>query len=383
MPESYDKATHTSFTLFVLVLSATVLVLVLDGDHVTDADGAKLPICSRLPNGLNRTAFEYEYRVAEYEKRRARVLRGGDCSGVVPESIIGASTPCILGNAMNSPSIESKPKLLVTDLDGTLIPFPDVPENGEDLATLHEELQCGSVEIAFATGRHIGSVIRAIEEFGLPTPGWVVCDVGTCVHLRSSSGRLEVAESYRCELRRSTSGQDVHGLRGELLALDAALSMQEEAKQREFKLSFYVDTPAMLKCVSAIESRLRQREAPFDVIHSLDPWQPRGLIDVIPSGASKASAVAWWAAQHDVPLASVVYAGDSGNDFAPLAAGCCAIVVANAEASLVAQLEAEHRRQAWQERLYVANGKATSGVLEGCYWFGLFQDEFDRRKTLG
>ena len=53
------------------------------------------------------------------------------------------------------------------------------------------------------------------------------------------------------------------------------------------------------------------------------------------------------------------------------AAGYRTIVVANADRSLAEQVAAKHREAGWQNRLCLAQGRATSGVLEGCRSFGL------------
>ncbi len=79
-----------------------------------------------------------------------------------------------------------------------------------------------------------------------------------------------------------------------------------------------------------------------------------------------------------VPRSDVVYCGDSGNDIFPLTAGFRGIVVRNADRQLVESLHS-----AMEEKpelvVYFArgdfmglNGNYTSGVIEGCYHYGLF-----------
>ena len=70
---------------------------------------------------------------------------------------------------------------------------------------------------------------------------------------------------------------------------------------------------------------------------------------------------------------SIVFAGDSGNDLAALTAGYRAILVGNADRSLAHQALQAHQQSNWSDRLYLAREKATSGVLEGCRWFGLVE----------
>ena len=47
-------------------------------------------------------------------------------------------------------------------------------------------------------------------------------------------------------------------------------------------------------------------------------------------------------------------------------------MVANADHVVVQRAYNEHREAGWKNRLFLARGNATSGVLEGCRWFDLF-----------
>jgi alpha-amylase len=69
----------------------------------------------------------------------------------------------------------------------------------------------------------------------------------------------------------------------------------------------------------------------------------------------------------------IVFAGDSGNDFAALTTGYRAILVGNSERSMAERACQAHRESTWKDRLYLARGKATSDVLEGGRWFGLLE----------
>ena len=58
-------------------------------------------------------------------------------------------------------------------------------------------------------------------------------------------------------------------------------------------------------------------------------------------------------------------------DLAALIAGYRTIVVANADRRLARQVRDAHRAAGWKDRLHLARGRATSGVLEGCRRFEL------------
>jgi hypothetical protein len=53
--------------------------------------------------------------------------------------------------------------------------------------------------------------------------------------------------------------------------------------------------------------------------------------------------------------------------------GFRAIVVANASEGLADRVEESLTKRNLVDRLYRANGKATSGVLEGCRFYGLIE----------
>ena len=116
---------------------------------------------------------------------------------------------------------------------------------------------------------------------------------------------------------------------------------------------------------------LDESNAPYSLIQSVDPFTGDGLIDCLPKGVSKAYALAWWSQYMDLDTGEIIFAGDSGNDLAAMIAGYRVIVVGNADRSL-AHAGATSARTCWVEQPTVfARKKATSGVLEGCRWFGL------------
>jgi hypothetical protein len=71
------------------------------------------------------------------------------------------------------------PRLVATDLDGTLNPLDDDKDNLVALTQLRRLLDASNVTLVFVTGRHIESVEEVIRQFDLPRPDWIICDVGT------------------------------------------------------------------------------------------------------------------------------------------------------------------------------------------------------------
>lgn len=261
-------------------------------------------------------------------------------------------------------------RVLATDLDGTLIPLPNEPANTADLKTLGEEFDNDNATLVFVTGRHFESVMDAIQQFQLPQPEWIICDVGTSIFHRESSSKFNPVGTYHDHLAEIIASFPIQQLKA-TLSDASGLRLQEEEKQGPFKLSYYADAKKLEELVQQAQIQLDNHHAPYGIIHSIDPFNGDGLIDMLPSGVSKAHALAWWVDHARLDPESVVFAGDSGNDVAALTAGYQAIVVANADRSVAERVSEAHRRAGWKNRLHLASNEATSGVLEGWQWFGL------------
>ena len=169
--------------------------------------------------------------------------------------------------------------------------------------------------LVFVTGRHLESVSNAIKEFRLPDPDWVICDVGTSILGRKASGGFAPIEAYYQHQDEIITLLPILALRRQLQAI-AGLRLQEDPKQRRFKLSFYADATRLDDLVRRIQEQLDRIAAPYSIIHSVDPFNGDGLIDLLPRDVSKAHALAWWVQHTGTSPDAIVVAGDSGNDLA-------------------------------------------------------------------
>lgn len=269
---------------------------------------------------------------------------------------------------MKQPS--RKHDALATDLDGTLIPLADAPENERDLAELARSVMELRIPLVYVTGRHLESVIGAIAQYDLPVPDWVICDVGTLLYQRQAGGELIRVASYFEHLHQRIAAFPITQL-PELVRSLPELRMQEARKQGPFKLSYYTQAEQLDVHAESLQKLLCEARAPYSIIASVDPFTGDGLIDLLPDGVSKGYALEWWVQHTQRAPEQIVFAGDSGNDLAALTCGYRAIVVANARPEVVEAARAAHERSGWRDRLYVASRTATSGVLEGCRWFAL------------
>ncbi|HBJ34651.1 MAG TPA: hypothetical protein DDZ51_07795 [Planctomycetaceae bacterium] len=284
--------------------------------------------------------------------------------------------------------------ILATDLDGTLIPVTPMPptDNAESeyranessgaatsdsalaeraaLATFRRLSDAGKIEIIFVTGRHPSSVIGVMRDEGLPSPQWIICDVGTTILRRVSDQPYHPIEAYVNHLDSIIGEFTTAYLRSKIIQ-HADLSPQEDEKQGRHKLSYYCEAAKLSEHVARIDSQIDQLGAPYRTIGSVDPFNGDGLIDLLPRGTDKSSALDWWANQRVAAKEQIVFAGDSGNDFAALTSGFRAILVGNADRELAARVVEHHQQHGTPDRIYIATGRATAGVLEGCIEYGI------------
>ena len=268
-----------------------------------------------------------------------------------------------------NPEARIAPTVLATDLDGTLIPLPDSPEHPSDLKALKRALSKSKAKLVFATGRHYESVVEAMQQYDLPSPEWIICDVGSAIYQRIGE-RFEVFIAYEAHLEQSSGGVDRQAVE-EALSTVEGLELQPPDHQQRFKISYQSAADTVTRLVDDIGQRLKQAQLPYDCMGSLDPFLNCGLIDVMPRGVSKAYALLWLSTHANFRPDEVIYSGDSGNDYAALVSGFRAIIVANASEGLVDKVQAALAKRSLEERLYLAEHRATSGVLEGCRHFGL------------
>ncbi|TWU51715.1 Mannosylfructose-phosphate phosphatase [Rubripirellula reticaptiva] len=253
-------------------------------------------------------------------------------------------------------------------MDGTFIPLDGNEQNRLDLHELQLELDRNHIALMYVTGRHLELVLDAVRSHGLPSPPWMICDVGASIYQSGDAGKYVLVQGYTDHLGQLVGNHDRNRI---VQSLDqfGNLELQEDEKQSRYKISYYCDAATLNKLVTAIKDQLSHDQAPYRVIDSIDPFTGRGLIDLLPTGVSKAYALQWWASHTGTDQASITFAGDSGNDLAALTAGYCSIVVGNADESVAAEVRRVHDSAGWTNRLIIAKAHATSGVLEGLRCF--------------
>jgi len=269
-----------------------------------------------------------------------------------------------------NPRKDITPRVIATDLDGTLIPLPGEPENLSALEELRGTLADRNHPFVFATGRHFDSVMDAVEQYALPVPEWIVCDVGSGIYQRLDDGGYQIYAPYERHLAELTEGHDREAVEG-LLRQVGEIRPQPEAHQQAFKISYESEARAVNELVDRIRGVIEDAGLPYSVMGSVDPFAGIGLIDILPQNVSKAYALIWLSEHADFLPDEVIYSGDSGNDLAALVAGFRATVVANASEGLAEEVRAALRQRGLEDRFVHTRGRATTGVLEGLRHFGL------------
>lgn len=265
-------------------------------------------------------------------------------------------------------------QVLATDLDGTFVPLSGNSRNRADLKTIVEKLCQHEITLTFVTGRHLESVQRAIVEHALPKPDWIICDVGTMIYENVGLNGFREVDSYRSHLDSIVAAYSIAKLREDLSDI-AELRLQEPEKQGRFKLSYYTEQSQVDSVAQTIQERLARTAAPYSLIHSVDPFNGDGLVDLLPKRVSKAFALQWWVEHAGLWKESIVYAGDSGNDLAAFLAGYRTIVVGNTDREIADRVSQHHSNSQSHDRLCLAKEHGTSGVLEGCCWFEMFSPD--------
>ncbi|MGD2118602.1 MAG: HAD-IIB family hydrolase [Chromatiales bacterium] len=266
----------------------------------------------------------------------------------------------------------SKRLLICTDLDRTLI--PNGPQSESPGARQHFSMLASRPEVtlAFVSGRHRALVEKAITNYRLPVPEWVIGDVGTTIYHVGEQQDWQLLTDWENEIARDWNGKTHADVKALLTGL-RDLRSQERSKQNKYKLSYYVPLHVNRDVLSSmIQERMQQNDIKARLIWSVDEPAGVGLLDVLPVRASKYHAVETLMKLYDFDYNSTVFCGDSGNDIAVLASPVPAVLVANAQQDVRELARRLADEMGHSEQLYIAqgrfmgmNGNYSAGMLEG------------------
>ncbi len=262
--------------------------------------------------------------------------------------------------------------LICTDLDRTLIPNGPESESRDARRLFSRVVARPEVTLAYVSGRDRGRVERAIANYCLPVPDFVIGDVGTTIYQVGPDLNWRRQTAWEEEIGKDWGGRTHADLKALLRDLPD-LRPQEHSKQNRFKLSYYLPLHADRDALSAvIRHRLDSAGTQASLIWSNDEPQGIGLLDILPARASKYHAIEALIQMHGFDYGNTVFSGDSGNDIEVLASPVPAVLVANSQSDVRELARRLADETGHGDALYIAhggflnmNGNYSAGILEG------------------
>lgn len=258
--------------------------------------------------------------------------------------------------------------IIASDIDGTLIPYSDNSEQKkgrQKFSMIISSLQ--NTTLCYVTGRSLKLSLEAITTYELPTPNFMICDVGASFY-SLEAGQWIYEPEYHKKLRRAWLGNTAEEAKYHLTSCEY-LTPQEPEHQSEFKLSYYLPLSIDRETVlNELNGRLVATKIPSHIIYSIDPVMHRGLIDILPEGVGKDTAINHLCELKGVDYSNLLYAGDSGNDFSAFCAGYKIIMVANTPQEIKASVVQFHGGSD-NKKIFISQHDSILGVLEGLQHF--------------
>jgi len=237
--------------------------------------------------------------------------------------------------------------ILATDLDGTFL--------GGELDKRMELYQlikdAKDFTLVFVTGRGLETVIPLLNDPLIPTPDYIIADVGATI----VNGRtLDKIEPIQSEIEQNWT--EVFDLQQQLAKIEG-IEPQEVPQQR--RSSFFYSKGTDLHEALAIAQQKN-----LDVITSLDKY-----LDFLPKGVNKGSTLHKLVDMLGAEDNEVLVAGDTLNDLAMFQIGCKGVAVGASEPPL---LEATQSLA----DVYHAQEPGAGGILEAMQRLDAFRKLF-------
>ncbi|MBR9988408.1 MAG: glucosylglycerol-phosphate synthase [Gemmatimonadetes bacterium] len=241
--------------------------------------------------------------------------------------------------------------ILATDLDGTFL--------GGDERARRElyDLIRGSprATLIFVTGRGIGSIRPLLDDPFVPSPHYIIADVGATVVTGDS---LEPVGAIQERIEAAWPGEA--RVRSALASFDF-LVYQEVPQER--RCSFLLAEERRIEEIRGVI----EEDLECDVLFSAGQY-----LDVLPRGVSKGNALVQLLEHTGLDRDRVVVAGDTLNDLSLFECDLRGIVVGGAEPALC------HRVERIGGRAYLAKAPGGGGIVEGLRHHGLLPRAADR-----
>lgn len=261
--------------------------------------------------------------------------------------------------------------LLCTDLDRTLLPNGTQPESTSARKRFFQLTKRNEVTLVYVTGRDKQLVQKAIKNYQIPQPDFVIADVGSTIYKIEGTQWNHITK-WDLEISSDWNGKSNKELKESLKDIKD-IRIQEHSKQKPHKLSYYVPLYAdHITLMKEIKSYFDHEAVKANLIWSVDEAANIGLLDILPLSANKKHAIEFLMELLNFTIEETIFAGDSGNDISVMASPIHSVLVANAtdDVKKTALNQAEINDES--KSLYIAkgsylgmNGNYGAGIIEG------------------
>lgn len=240
-------------------------------------------------------------------------------------------------------------RMVITDIDNTLLG----QYQQESVPALMDKIHTAPFRVGFgiATGRHLDSAVKVLEENNVPRPDIFITSVGSEIHYGQN------LEADRDWIKHINYRWQPEALR-DFMSQFKGIELQPSTNQREHKISYYID-PTVSPSTRELIREMRKRGLFAKIIFSHGQF-----LDMLPIRASKGLAVWYLARKWGLDMNHVLVAGDSGNDEEMLKSSTLAVVVGNYSE----ELEGLRNRPG----VYFAEGEYAWGIIEGIDHYAFF-----------
>ena len=236
--------------------------------------------------------------------------------------------------------------LLATDLDGTFLAGnPEHRQRLYQLISAHPDIR-----LAFVTGRGLEVVMPLLSNPTVPTPEFIIADVGATV---VDGQTLQPIQPLQSEIERNWPGE--HPVANAMARFEG-LERQEVPQQR--RCSYFCHPQAVTREIEEVAQALG-----CDMLYSAGMY-----LDLLPKGVNKGSTLRALVEQLGLAPGDTLVAGDTLNDLSMFEHGFKGVCVGESEPALL---------EATRDRALVLHSRhaGCGGIVEAISRFGFLGPE--------